>query len=75
LILFETNEELLLFDDAKIYVKNGSMQDIVLKFLLKCVKVLLMSEKFFLIFIIKVLFIMIKMVRTKKKLQKKAIFF
>ena len=51
------------------------MQDIVLKFLLKCVKVLLMSEKFFIIFIIKVQFIMIKMVRTRKKLQKKAIFF
>ena len=60
----------MLIDDAKIYVKDGSMQDIVLNILLKFVKVLLIREKFFNVFIFKILFTMIKMELPNKKLQK-----
>ncbi len=51
------------------------MQDIVLKFLLKCVKVLLMSGKKFSVFIIIHLFTKIKMALVEEKLQKKWNFF
>jgi len=49
------------FDDAKIYAKDGSMQDIVLNFLLIFVKVLLMREKFLSVLIFIMAFTMIKM--------------
>jgi|GEM_PF-5593197 len=64
----------LLIDDAKIYAKNGSMQHIVLNFLLKYVKVLLMSDKIFQFNCSDYLNSIIKMVSAMKKLQKKLIF-